>query len=57
MATAWVAKLMPECTESEKESEEETGSAVTAKANRNLEENNPSFELADNNKVNESIVE
>ena len=48
---------MPEYTESEKETEEETGSAGMAKANSNKEENKSSFELADNNKFKEFIID
>ena len=48
---------MPDHTESKKESEEETGSAGMAKANSNKEENKSSFELADNNKLKEFIID
>ena len=48
---------MSNCTESEKESKEETSSVGMAKDNGNKEENNPSFELADNNEFKESIVD
>ena len=57
MATTSAAKYMSNCTESEKESKEETSSVGMAKDNGNKEENNPSFELADNNEFKESIVD
>ena len=57
MVTTSVAKPTTKCTESENESQEETGSAGTTQENDNREENNPSFELADNTKVKELMID
>ena len=58
MATTSVAKPTTKCTESENDSDVETRSAAgTSHANVKKDEDDPSSELADNNKIKESVID
>ena len=58
MATTSVAKPTTKCTESENDSDVETGSAAgTSHANVKKEEDHPSSELADTVKAKESVFD
>ena len=58
MANTVVAKPTTKCTESENYSDVETGSAAgTSHANVKKDEDHPSSELADTNKIKESVID
>ena len=58
MATTSVAKPTTKCTESENDSDVETGSAAgTSQANVKKDEDHPSSELADTNEIKESVID